>query len=246
MPCSRPKKGIWHCITYRATLLGAVHDGALIPWTTTLDLFVRPHDIRSVLALDGAAVGLRFLRTTQPGAELALGSARVATFDAMRVAVFAREQHLGDLFAPSLFDDRACLGLRLRHRGDSTPHSSFPHFFVEEPRRFDRRDRVSRGRHAEQFVAGVYGDHWRTPYRSVIDGGAGRDGSTTHGDTFEAEAPRGDRVVRGAGLRTGASTPGRRRRRARYAVDRADRADESHRLDKQRTGGATAPSRRDY
>ena len=38
--------------------------------------------------------------------------------------------------------------------------------------------------HAEQFLAGVYGNDWRTPYRSALDGGDPRDGSTTHGDTY--------------------------------------------------------------
>lgn len=177
--------GIWHCVTY-GTLLGAVRNGELIPWDHDFDLFVRPADVSRILALDGSGDGLRFLRTTKSGAELALGGGRVATFDAMRVAVFSEETHLGDLFAPSLFADGVLRIYDFATEVDWTPHSSFPHFFVEtlSSVRIGGRDYPGVG-HPEQFLAGVYGEDWQTPYRSAIDGGELRSGSTTHGDTYD-------------------------------------------------------------
>ncbi|HWB23106.1 MAG TPA: LicD family protein [Gaiellaceae bacterium] len=177
--------GIWHCVTY-GTLLGAVRDGALIPWDHDFDFFIRAGDLSRVLALDGSRDGLRFLRTTKSSAELALGGGRVGTFDAMRIAVFDGETHLGDLFAPTLFDDGVLRIYDLATEVNWTPHSSFPHFFVEtlSTVRIGSDEYPGVG-HAEQFLAGVYGDDWQTPYRSVMDGGELRTGSTTHGDTYE-------------------------------------------------------------
>ena len=177
--------GIWHCVTY-GTLLGAVRDGRLIEWDHDFDLFIRPADLSRVLQLDGSSDELRFLRTTKSGAALALGGGRVGTFDAMRIAVWSGETHLGDLFAPTLFDDGVLRIYDLATEVNWTPHSSFPHFFVETLSTVRIGDREYPGvGHPEQFLAGVYGEDWQTPYRSVIDGGELRSGSTTHGDTYD-------------------------------------------------------------
>lgn len=178
------RESIWHCVTY-GTLLGAVRDGNVIPWDHDFDCFVRPCDLGRVLALDGES-GLRFLRVTKSSAELALGAGRIATFDAMRVAVWDGDEHLGDLFAPSLFDDGVLRIYDFATETLWTPHSSFPHFFLQELSTVTIAGRAYPGvGRPERFLAGVYGDDWRTPYRSYVDGGESRTGSTTHGDTYE-------------------------------------------------------------
>jgi len=177
--------GIWHCVTY-GTLLGAVRGGGLIEWDHDFDLFIRPTDLSRVLALDGSRHDLRFLRVTKSSADLALGAGRVATFDAMRLAVFSDETHLGDLFAPSLFSDGVLRIYDFATEVNWTPHSSFPHFFVETLSDVWIGECHYPGvGHHEQFLAGVYGEDWQTPYRSVMDGGELRSGSTTHGDTYD-------------------------------------------------------------
>lgn len=176
--------GIWHCVTY-GTLLGGVRDGSLIPWDHDFDLFIRPADVARVRGLDASRFGLEIRRTTKSGVELALGAGRVGLFDAGRLAVWAGDEHLGDLFAPSLFADGVLRIYDFATETIWTPHSSFPHYFVEELSTvaIDGRAYPAVG-HAERFLAGVYGEDWRTPYRSAVDGGDARAGSTTHGDTY--------------------------------------------------------------
>jgi hypothetical protein len=66
-----------------------------------------------------------------------------------------------------------------------TPHLSFPHFFLESTSAVSVGGRTYPGvGHPEQFLAGVYGADWRTPYRSTYAGGAGRQGVTNRGALY--------------------------------------------------------------
>ena len=180
--------GIWHAITY-GTLLGAVREGDVIAWDHDFDMFIRPADMERIVGLSAEAerLGLALHRVYKPGAELAMGTTRVAWFDAMRVAVFAGGQPAGDLFAPSLFDDGVLRIYDFQTEVLWTPHSSFPHFFLGEPATAQVRDLSlpAVGR-AEAFLEGVYGGDWRVPRPASVDGGAApREGTTTHGDRYE-------------------------------------------------------------
>ena len=178
---------IWHCITY-GTLLGAVRDGDIIEWDHDFDLFARPSDAPAIAAAfdDLAAEGFRLEREQKSAALLAMNTDDVAWFDPMRLVISHRGRTVGDVFLPSLFDDGVC---RMYDFGTEiywTPHSSFPHFFLQElsVAAIGGREYPAVG-HPERFLEAIYGADWRTPYRSVVDGGEGKDGVTTHGDRYE-------------------------------------------------------------
>jgi hypothetical protein len=169
-------------------LLGAVRDGDLISWDYDLDLFIKPVDIPNVMALGRRpdADGLDFVRPVKTGAELAVGAGRVPTFDPMQVAVIAEGRRLGELFAPSLFCDGVLRMYDFATEVIWTPHLSFPHFFLEKTSTVSIGGDMYPGvGHPEQFLAGVYGADWRTPYRSAYAGGVGRQGATNRGALYE-------------------------------------------------------------
>ena len=181
------RHGIWHCVTY-GTLLGAVRDETIIPWDHDFDMFVRPADITTLAGLvdDAGRAGLAFDPIHKAATELAIGAGEVEMFNPSRIVVSYRGQPVGDLFAPSLFCDGVLWVYDFATEVIWTPQSSFPHFFIETSSivTIDGTTYPGVG-HPEQFLDGVYGSDWRTPYRSVVDGGTARDGSTSHGDRFD-------------------------------------------------------------
>jgi len=212
---------VWHCVTY-GTLLGAVRNGDVIAWDHDFDMFIRPADIERILDRDAAAaaLGLELRTVHKAGAELAMGSRRVAFFDPMRVVVFADGRPAGDLFAPSLFADGVLRIYDFANEVLWTPHSSFPHHLVEQLGGVGIRGLpLAAVAFAETFLEMTYGHDWRIPRRAVVDGGDPHPGTTTHGDRYEpslsesiawcvaqgwdrsvyAGSPAWPRAVRGAG-----------------------------------------------
>lgn len=178
--------GLWHCLTY-GTLLGAVRGGDLIEWDYDFDLFIKPSELtRLEDALDGAPHGLSVQAAMLDPASLAVNPERLGRFWGSHLKCFKDGEAIGDLYAFSLFQDGVLRRFDLANDAYWCPHSSFPHFFVEQLGEATiRGQRYPAPRHAEQFLAGVYGDDWRTPYRAVMQGGAPRAGTTTHGDRYE-------------------------------------------------------------
>lgn len=178
--------GLWHCLTY-GTLLGAVRDGDLIPWDYDFDLFIKPSELPRLEEVMAASPrGLTIEPVMIDGASLAVNPERVRSFWGSHFKCARDGEAVGDLYAFALFEDGVLRRFDLAEDAYWCPHSSFPHFFVE------RLDQVAlRGRrypapqHADVFLAGVYGEDWRTPYRAVTQGGQIREGTTTHGDRYE-------------------------------------------------------------
>ena len=179
--------GIWHCLTY-GTLLGAIRDGDYIAWDYDFDFFVRPSDVPRILALNGelAADGYAVERMWIYASLLAVNPRRIDATLGCAVGVFHRGMKIGDLYAYPLFSDGILRRFDVQHGVYWMPHSSVPHFFFE---RLDtatlRGVRYPIPQHADRFIAGVYGDDWRTPYRAVRQGGTIREGVTTYGDRYE-------------------------------------------------------------
>jgi len=180
------RHGIWHSLTY-GTLLGAVRGGDLIAWDYDFDLFIKPSDLPLIEDVMAAApYGLTVERAMLEGAALAVNPERINTFWGSHLKCFKDGEAIGDLYAFSLFDDGVLRRFDLMQDAYWCPHSSFPHFFVEQLAHASiRGQRYPAPQHAEVFLAGVYGDDWRTPYRAMTQGGEAREGTTTHGDRYE-------------------------------------------------------------
>jgi hypothetical protein len=175
---------VWHCLIF-GTLLGAVRDGDLIPWDHDLDLLVRPADVDRLLGLNEelAAEGLGFWTGRAMGNQLALDPHRVPWFDCGYLGIMVGNACRGELYAPLLFDDGVLRLYDLEQEVAFWPNASFPAFVVEELETVEVRGvPLPVPVHAERLLAWQYGEDWRTPYRSVRDGGDGRDGATSHGD----------------------------------------------------------------
>ena len=179
--------GLWYSLAY-GTLLGALRDGDVIGWDYDFDVLIRPGDIDQILAWSSPVPGsgYEFIPTVHPSGALAMNPAGVTSFWTAAIGVFHDGAKVGDLYAFSLFSDG------ILRRWDFTtdvywcPHSSFPAYFIESEARAPIRGRAFRTvRAPERWIAGIYGEDWRTPYRAVTHGGLLRDGVTIHGDRYE-------------------------------------------------------------
>jgi hypothetical protein len=185
------REGIWHCLGF-GTVLGAVREGDVIEWDNDIDLFVRRSDLGRIVALTGESDirGVDFRRVRYPSSRLAVHDG-VTTFDPGYVRILFEGDHVGELFAPSVFSDGVLRFLDFATAVVWCPHWSLPHWFLEETSTVELAGRpYPAPRSAESYLACVYGDDWRTPYRSVRDGGTGRTGTTTHGDAYHPNLDR--------------------------------------------------------
>jgi hypothetical protein len=175
---------IWHCLIF-GTLLGAVRDGDLIAWDHDLDLLIRPVDIPRVLALNEelASEGLSFWTGRATGTQLAVNPGRLPWLDCGFLCIVAENGACGELYAPSLFADGILRLYDFEQEATFWPQNSFPSFVVSElATALVRGEPFPVPAMSEQLLEWQYGTDWRTPYRSVRDGGDPRDGSTSHGD----------------------------------------------------------------
>jgi hypothetical protein len=185
------REGIWHCLAY-GTLLGAVREGDVIAWDHDLDLFARAADVGRLVALtaDGPVDGIELRQLRYPARWLPVHQG-VTTFDPGHLWVLHEGDHVGDVFTPSLFADGVLRFFDLAAEVFWTPQSSVPHWFFEEATTVEVAGRpYPAPRAPEALLAGIYGDDWRTPYRSVVDGGTGKDDVTAHGDRYAPKLHR--------------------------------------------------------
>jgi len=180
------RHGIWHSLTY-GTLLGAVRDGGIIAWDYDFDLFIKPADLPLIEDVMAASPGgLTVERAILDGSSLAVNPERIGSFWGSHLKCFKDGEAIGDLYAFTLFSDGVLRRFDLSQDAYWCPHSSFPHFFVEQLGHASiGGHQYPAPQHAEEFLAGVYGDDWRTPYQAVMQGGQPREGTTTHGDRYE-------------------------------------------------------------
>ena len=186
------RAGLWYALAY-GSLLGAVRDQEVIAWDHDFDFFVRPGDVDAFLALNPVlgAHELQLQRRRLPAARLALNPGRLSDFDASSVSVLHQGDKVGDLYLFRPFSDGVLRLYDLVSEAYWCPHSSFPAWFLEE-----RSVVTLRGhgffapREPEVWLAGTYGDDWRTPYKAVMQGGQFKAGVTTHGDRYEPKLHR--------------------------------------------------------
>lgn len=178
------RNDIWHCLHF-GTLLGAVRDGDVIEWDHDLDLLVRRADIPAILALNEqlAREELWFWSGYTVASGLAMNPGSLTHFDAGYLSIMRGDGSRGELYAPTLFADGVLRLYDLEREAYHWPQSSFPSWFVEETDEVELRGaRFRIPRRADVLLRFLYGDDWRTPIRSVRDGGEWQEGRTAHGD----------------------------------------------------------------
>ena len=176
--------GIWHCLTY-GTLLGAIREENLIAWDYDFDFFVKPSQVHQILALNDeiADAGYSFRQMWIYGEILAINPLGLGLTPGHHIGVFHHEDKLGDLYWMTLFNDGVLRRYDLEYETYWLPRSSFPHYFVEDLETARLRGRnYPVPRCPEKFIAGVYGEDWRIPYRAERQGGETREGLTEYGD----------------------------------------------------------------
>lgn len=178
-------EGIWHTLAF-GTLLGAVRDGDLIAWDHDFDLFARPADRDRIVGLSDALepeTGITIKYAYLSTEDLAVAPAGIDRFNASALVVFERDEPIGDIYTYSLFADGVLRQYDLPQEIYWCPRNSFPAWF------FEGRTRARLGGETfwapadpERWLAHVYGNDWRVPYRAVQRGGAERAGTTSLGD----------------------------------------------------------------
>lgn len=183
------RHGVWYALGF-GTLLGAVRDGDLIPWDHDFDLFARPRDRQLIVELSeeleplGYAIKYAVLRADE---NLAIAPDDLVSFNAAALVVLKDDKPIGDIYTPWLFEDGILRHFDFEREVWWCPRNSFPAWFVEDldPRRDVARVRGREYptlRYAEQWLAHVYGDDFRVPWRCTQKGGPQREGYTAVGD----------------------------------------------------------------
>ncbi len=162
------RHGIWHALAY-GTLLGAVRDGDVIPWDYDVDFFVRPADLRRILALnpDVARDRVEFTRSSMSPSVLAVNPRHLTSASGPRLRVRYEGQAVGDLYAFSLFSDGVLRWYDVEHEAYWCPESTFPHYFLETLETAEIRGRAYPvPRAAHKWLEYVYGSGWRRPFKA--------------------------------------------------------------------------------
>ncbi|HWB23108.1 MAG TPA: LicD family protein [Gaiellaceae bacterium] len=176
--------GIWHCLAF-GTLLGAVRDGELIEWDHDLDLIVRPADLAQIVS-SCTDERVSFAPIKIAGAWLALrsgGPGGVSHATLPGVSITVDGTGVGELWAPVLFSDGVLRVYDLDEEVSLWPQTALPAFVFDQLRDVEVRGRsYPAPERAETLLEWIYGEDWRTPTRSVADGGTRVEDRAASGD----------------------------------------------------------------
>lgn len=179
------RHGIWYALGF-GTLLGAVRDGDLIPWDHDFDLFARPIDRQRIVELSEELepLGYAIKYAVLPAeVNLAVAPEDLVSFNAAALVLMKGERPIGDIYTPWMFEDGMLRHFDFEREVWWCPRNSFPAWFVEERETARVRGReYPTLRYPEQWLAHVYGDDFRVPWRCTQKGGEAREGFTAVGD----------------------------------------------------------------
>jgi hypothetical protein len=170
------------CLLAYGALLGAIRDGALIPWDDDLDFLARPEDRDALLALDLAPHGLTVTAVRYPASHLAERPRGLRDFDGGLVRVLRDGRKLADFFLFTPFSDGVARRYDLATEVYWSPHMSFPSFHLDpgDPVRLGGVD-FPAPRGAERWLEIVYGRDWRVPRRNRAQGGVAQRNRNIYG-----------------------------------------------------------------